>query len=677
MRLILGDPRHDTAGRHSAFAPVGLGYLAEIAQKRVGADQLHISIHSDTAELIDTIRSDRPNIIALSNYCWNAELTKTVFRQAKAWDPRVINIAGGWEFPSELTECKEYLQYREEIDFYVFQEGEITFSNLVSLISRGQSTAELKSLSKQGVMNLHPDTGELIAGQPPDRLQDLDVIPSPYLSGLMDKFLHGSHMPFIESARGCPYSCTFCTAGAKSYNNIYGFSIERIKQEVDYITARMKGFPDVPLAIADSNFGMLKRDEELAEHIGSLQERYGWPRIFNVSTGKSQFSRIVRVAKKLNRGLTISISPQSMNPPTVKAIQRKNLGGDQMTKVYSDLKKHGINTYADLILPLPLETRESFVESIKELCNSNLQRPIPFTTMMLKGTPMSSKETRSRYGMVTKYRVLPRQFGTYNGIRCFEIEEVCIATNTMPFEDYLECRGFSFIFALFAHEQFDIFSRHATELEVEIFSFFYKLWEKIRQEKTALSEIYNCFISETKEELFASPDELYEFYQEEHNYRALLHGEIGDNLIRKYSTRVLVERSVESLRLGYATLVEMIDGSIIEPDAVAALKDAELWVRTQRDFARYLDLKMEESKPRLFEFEYDVEEWYRAEDGAVLQACRRPVKYRLTPNHDRIKSAVESAKAFHGADPSLWVSRLLQNTPLQDLWLDCQRIASS
>ena len=41
-------------------------------------------------------------------------------------------------------------------------------------------------------------------------------------------------------------------------------------------------------------------------------------------------------------------------------------------------------------------------------------------------------------------------------IKTFEVEEVCIATNTMPFEDYLECRGFSLVSAIYTSENFDI-----------------------------------------------------------------------------------------------------------------------------------------------------------------------------------------------------------------------------
>ena len=53
---------------------------------------------------------------------------------------------------------------------------------------------------------------------------------------------------------------------------------------------------------------MYKGDEDIADHISSLQKNIGWPRELITSTGKAQLERIVRIAKKLNNSMFISNS---------------------------------------------------------------------------------------------------------------------------------------------------------------------------------------------------------------------------------------------------------------------------------------------------------------------------------------------------------------------------------
>jgi radical SAM superfamily enzyme YgiQ (UPF0313 family) len=226
------------------------------------------------------------------------------------------------------------------------------------------------------------------------RLTDLDVIPSPYLSGLFDRFFDGNFFPFIESARGCPYACTFCEAAHDWYNKIYGFSVERVAADLDLIAAKAHAFPHLALAIADSNFGMLKRDEEIAAHISTLQARYGWPTAFDVSTGKAQLERVIRVAKHLNNNLMVSLSVQSTNVDTLEIIKRKNLADDRIIEVSHMLRSQGIKSYSDLVVPLPNETKESFFAGMRTMSKTSVDVFIPFTTMMLPGTDVAQPETR-------------------------------------------------------------------------------------------------------------------------------------------------------------------------------------------------------------------------------------------------------------------------------------------
>jgi len=131
LKIALGDLRHNAAGRHSTLMPVGIGYIASYTLANTEPGSVEIRFYVDPDVLLQDIRAWRPDVVGLSNYSWNTELSCLVFRQAKNIDQRIICIAGGPEFPIEPEECRDYLIKRKEIDFFVYREGEIAFAQLM------------------------------------------------------------------------------------------------------------------------------------------------------------------------------------------------------------------------------------------------------------------------------------------------------------------------------------------------------------------------------------------------------------------------------------------------------------------------------------------------------------------------------------------------------------------
>ena len=101
--------------------------------------------------------------------------------------------------------------------------------------------------------------------------KELDFIPSPYLEGLMDKFfLDRRFSPMIQTNRGCPFTCAFCADGHKSQSKVKLFSVERVAQELLYISERVDSTLQRTLFISDLNFGMLARDVDIADIIADI-----------------------------------------------------------------------------------------------------------------------------------------------------------------------------------------------------------------------------------------------------------------------------------------------------------------------------------------------------------------------------------------------------------------------
>ena len=125
------------------------------------------------------------------------------------------------------------------------------------------------------------------------------------------------------------------------------------------------------LYFGDSNVGMFNRDVDFIRHIAKRRNETGYPRQIDYSTAKQQPKRIVELGEILNkeakirRGVTIAL--QSMNPKTLKAIKRINLANEKLEQIVSDYNKAGVDNYCELIVGLPEETLDSWIEGIGKI----------------------------------------------------------------------------------------------------------------------------------------------------------------------------------------------------------------------------------------------------------------------------------------------------------------------
>lgn len=667
-KVFLGYLNHQTIGRQNTFMPLGIGLIAAYAQSRFGND-INIQLFDNPNAIFKEIPRIQPDVVGLTNYCWNSELNRLVFKKAKKNNPSVVCIAGGPEFPSDLKECKEYLVNRPEIDFYCYAEGEIAFSKLLEKILENVSLDYLKSVPNENMMSINPSNGELVKGNY-EQIQDLNIVPSPYIAGIMDQWFTGEYSPSVQTTRGCPFTCSYCWTGVNP-QNLRTYDLERIKMELEYIAARMQKYPFVLLLIVDTNFGMYEQDEEIAESLRKISKKYNWPNAFETTTGKSNYDRILRVSEKLNNRLNIACSLQSTNPKTLLAIKRKNIPPDVYVKLQTEIKKRGMESVTELIVPLPYETKESFIEGMKFVIDNDIVLT-PYTLMLLKGTDIASQETRDKHKMVTKFRLIPRQFGEYDQQKCFEIEEVCVGTDTITFDEYCEIRGLCFIMSLYSLKQYDVVFRLITESGGLMSNSILHIWDLIKNSKTGLSDLYFQYLGEVKSELWDSPKDIKTFYSKEENYKKLLTGEQGDNLLRKYSTIAYQEKFPESLDLAFHVL-PLITNHPLTDEMFEAVGAAKEWMIATRNIGELLDNKYDWKSVKQLSLPFDVNSWYEA--GSVskpLVTYKKSTNYHIFYDFTRIDNIFVQSSKIYGMDKAFMIGKMLMHLPVQDFWKLCK-----
>jgi hypothetical protein len=449
------------------------------------------------------------------------------------------------------------------------------------------------------------------------------------------------------------------------------FSMDRLKDELAYIAKKIHKYPAIPLYLHDSNFGMYEHDVQVADFIRSLQDEYKWPNKINSSTGKKNYKKILDIASRIRNVLQVTCSVQSLNPKTLDIIKRKNIPMDQYKIIQREMRERGMLSVAELIVPLPEETKRSYFDGIKSVIEAGVTRITPFTTMMLKGTYLESNECRIKYNMKTKYRILPLQFGEYIGEKCFEIEEVCVATNTMSCGEYLECREFAFVSSLFSSRQFDVILKLVEEMKIDIHEYIVQFWELIKTCNSGLEGICADFVKETEEELWDSPEEIYVHFGKKDNYNKLLKGEVGDNLIRKYTTKVILESFIPFVELAFVAIkkhTDQRDTAIM--DILNAIKH---WMVCLRNVIALFSNKPYIDKEEILHLSFDANGWFLNQDGNKrLVDFAMPCSYRIAYNKDELKSILKDGKRLYGDNIEFQADKLLKTWGINKFWRNCE-----
>ena len=133
LKLYIADLTHDTILLVSDTIPINIGFIASFAKKRFG-DQIEISLFKYPQSIIDAIIDDPPDVLALSNYSWNSNLSERICEIAKEIKPEIITVQGGTNFPHKKREQLIFLLNRPNTDIHVELESEVSFSNLITLV---------------------------------------------------------------------------------------------------------------------------------------------------------------------------------------------------------------------------------------------------------------------------------------------------------------------------------------------------------------------------------------------------------------------------------------------------------------------------------------------------------------------------------------------------------------
>lgn len=426
--------------------PLNIAYVAAYAKKRFG-DNLEVKLFKYCDDLINAIDDRRPSLIGLSNYSWNTSLNSFIGRYIKQHYPHMPIIMGGPDIRIDDEGIASFLKTNAYVDMYITFGGEVPFTALLEKIfskyPKGQFKGEeIRDFDVGSCFSLV--SGMLKGRHMVDDNRDLDYIPSPYIAGLLDKFLIPEFIPLFESNRGCPYNCMYCNWGVTKRTQLRKFSLERLYSEMEYVAKTKKGFPH--WILADANFGILPRDVEIAHNIRALYERYH--PFYSISTywDKLAKNHIIEIAKTLEGLSDAYIAFQTFDPFVAKMINRKNITIDQLKKISPSLSSISNRFRTDILLGLPGETMKSHLGSLRKALELGFDEIGGGEIRLLKGSYLETDEAREKFGIKTKYRLVQEGFGIYKGHFVAEFEESIRSTKWITEEEMIKLRVLRAIF---------------------------------------------------------------------------------------------------------------------------------------------------------------------------------------------------------------------------------------
>ena len=413
-------------------------------------------------------RMESPNLVGLSVYIWNRNYCIALGEAIKKRWPKCIIMIGG---PMVNSSWTKHLW----VDSIILNEGERCFVEVLRTVAKKQ---ELDLFYKM------------------ERMDTLSGVPSPYVAGIFDdlvkKYPDYYWNVTLETNRGCPYQCTFCDWGGLIASKMKKFDMHRIEDELKWIVQQKVG----SIFIADSNLGIFfERDKKIARMVRQAADKLGVDYIAS-NFLKNSDERLLEIADILGdttKGLTFSV--QSMNPETLKVIKRHNLSTSDAKHLFELSARKKIQFYTELMLGLPLETKESWTNGINELLEMGQHNRITIIPVVpLENTELGDVQ-KGPYGIETVEVLDGLRFVDKTSGDVQETWPWVCATNTMTREEMVDCWLYGWMITNFhtTSGYSMLLSKYCRNvLNISYRQFYDEMWRRLNDE-TADSIVHQQF----------------------------------------------------------------------------------------------------------------------------------------------------------------------------------------
>lgn len=389
---------------------LAIRYLKAYAAPEFDIKLTEYTIKDPIINIVTDLIQKKPQVIGFSCYIWNIEETIKVVKMIKKIDPAIKIVIGG---PEVTYDVMDWMKEVEDFDFIVIGEGEQTFKQLLSEIQEGHNFSSVPGIAyrKNGSIQINPQQNKL----------DLKELPSPYR--FEEDIAHLSkRVTYIETSRGCPFSCQFCLSSIEV--GVRYFDREKIKEDIRYLMAngaKTIKFVDRTFNISRS-YAMEMFRFLIDEHLpGTVFQ-------FEITADIMRPEVIEFLNQEAPADLfRFEIGVQSTNDYTNELVMRKQ-NFEKLKRTVTMVKEGGkIDQHLDLIAGLPEEDYQSFKKTFNDVFAMRPEELQLGFLKMLRGTGLRLRAAQHDYIYMdhSPYEILGNNVLDFNDIiKIKQVEDV-------------------------------------------------------------------------------------------------------------------------------------------------------------------------------------------------------------------------------------------------------------
>ena len=389
---------------------LAIRYLKAFAAPEFNIQLKEYTIKDPIINIVSDLYQQKPKVIGFSCYIWNIEETIKVVNMLKKIDPAILIVLGG---PEVTYDTVEWMENTPNVDIIVMGEGEYSFKQLLSEVNGDRIYKNVHGIAfrENGQIKITPQMNKL----------DLKELPSPYRF-TEDKFHLGKRVTYIETSRGCPFSCQFCLSSIEV--GVRYFDREKIKDDIRYLMAngaKTIKFVDRTFNISRS-YAMEMFRFLIDEHLpGTVFQ-------FEITADIMRPEVIEFLNNEAPKGLfRFEIGVQSTNDYTNELVMRKQ-NFAKLTRTVTMVKEgEKIDQHLDLIAGLPEEDYSSFRKTFNDVFELRPEELQLGFLKMLRGTGLRLRAAEHEYVYMdhSPYEILSNNVLTFDDIlRIKQVEDV-------------------------------------------------------------------------------------------------------------------------------------------------------------------------------------------------------------------------------------------------------------